>query len=91
MELSPEQRELLPSDEDVAFYREHGWYISKKIVPDGLIDEAKYGSERHFAGSATRRSQRSPATGNREMATAFVTANSSLFRTCSYASSSSIR
>jgi hypothetical protein len=50
MELSPEQRELLPSDEDVAFYREHGWYISKKIVPDGLIDEAKYGSERHFAG-----------------------------------------
>ena len=50
MKLSPEQRALLPSDEDVAFYREHGWYISKKILPDELIDEARYGSERHFAG-----------------------------------------
>jgi len=50
MKLSPEERELLPSDDDVAFYREHGWYISKKILPDELIDEAKYGSERHFAG-----------------------------------------
>ena len=50
MKLSHEQRELLPSDEDVAFYREHGWYISKKILPDELIDEARYGSERHFAG-----------------------------------------
>ena len=50
MKLSPEQRALLPSDEDVAFYREHGWYISKKILPDELIEEARYGSERHFAG-----------------------------------------
>ena len=50
MKLSDDQWELLPSDEDTAFYREHGWYISKKILPDELIEEAKYGSERHFAG-----------------------------------------
>ena len=50
MRLSAEQWELLPSDDDVAFYREHGWYISKKILPDELIDEARYGSERYFAG-----------------------------------------
>jgi len=50
MDLSAEQRELLPSDEDVAFYREHGWYISKKILSDEAIDDALYGSERHYAG-----------------------------------------
>lgn len=23
---------LLPTEEDVAFYEEHGWYISKKVL-----------------------------------------------------------
>jgi hypothetical protein len=50
MILSPEERELLPSDDDVAFYRRHGWYVSKKILPDAVIDEAIRGSERYFAG-----------------------------------------
>jgi ectoine hydroxylase-related dioxygenase (phytanoyl-CoA dioxygenase family) len=42
--------DLLPSDEDVAFYREHGYYVSGKILPDELIDDALRGVERHFAG-----------------------------------------
>ena len=50
MKLTPEQHELLPSADDVAFYREHGYYISKKILPQELIDQAVHGSERHFAG-----------------------------------------
>jgi hypothetical protein len=50
MRLTPDEQALLPTDEDVAFYREHGWYISKKILPDDLIAEAIVGSERHFSG-----------------------------------------
>ncbi len=48
--LSEEQFALLPSEEDVAFYEEHGWYISKKILSDEIIDEAIRGSERHYRG-----------------------------------------
>jgi hypothetical protein len=50
MHLTPEERALLPTDEDVVFYREHGWYRSKKVIPDEVIDEAMVGIERHFAG-----------------------------------------
>lgn len=35
-----EQAALLPTEKDVAFYEEHGWYISKKIIPDEVLDEA---------------------------------------------------
>ena len=50
MTLSQEQVELLPSAEDVAFFREHGWYRSKKVLTDEVLDEALEGSERHFRG-----------------------------------------
>ncbi len=46
--LSQEQLALLPSQEDVAFYKEHGWYISKKILSDEIIDQAIQGSERYY-------------------------------------------
>jgi hypothetical protein len=36
--LSRSELELLPSDEDVCFYQEHGWYLSKKLLSD---DELK--------------------------------------------------
>ena len=48
--LSSEELALLPSEEDVAFYREHGWYRSRKVISDHLLDEALAGSERHFNG-----------------------------------------
>jgi phytanoyl-CoA dioxygenase PhyH len=32
--------ELLPSDDDVVFYQEHGWYISPRILPADLLDRA---------------------------------------------------
>jgi ectoine hydroxylase-related dioxygenase (phytanoyl-CoA dioxygenase family) len=49
-QLTPEEQALLPTQEDVAFYREHGWYISKRIFTDEEIDAAVAGSERFYAG-----------------------------------------
>jgi len=40
----------LPTAEDVAFYREHGWWVSPKIIPDDVLDIAALGAERHYAG-----------------------------------------
>lgn len=48
--LSKEQLALLPSDDDVAFYEEHGWYVSKKVIADEIIDQAILGSERFYRG-----------------------------------------
>ena len=41
---------LLPTDDEVALYRERGYYVSKRVLPDDVIDEAVRGAERHFAG-----------------------------------------
>ena len=48
--LVPDQRLLIPSDEDVAFYRQHGWYRSKRVLPEALLDHAFSGIQRHFSG-----------------------------------------
>ena len=50
MQLSSEQLSLLPTDEDVAFYEEHGYYVAGKVLPDEVIDAAVRGAERHWAG-----------------------------------------
>src|ERR1044071_5785291 len=50
MYLTPEELELLPTDEDVALYQEHGFYKSKKIFSDEEIDLAIAGSERFYRG-----------------------------------------
>ncbi len=41
---------LLPSTEEVQFYRAHGWYRSRRVLPDELLDRAYEGIQRHFAG-----------------------------------------
>lgn len=48
--LSKEQLILLPTEEDIAFYEEHGWYISKKVLSDEIINQAIRGSERYYKG-----------------------------------------
>ncbi|HEY9824643.1 MAG TPA: phytanoyl-CoA dioxygenase family protein [Stenomitos sp.] len=48
--LTSEQFDLLPSEEDILFYEEHGWYISPPIIPEAVIDEALLGSERFYRG-----------------------------------------
>ncbi|AFZ26285.1 protein involved in biosynthesis of mitomycin antibiotics/polyketide fumonisin [Cylindrospermum stagnale PCC 7417] len=48
--LNQEQIALLPTDKDVTFYEEHGWYISKKVIPDEMIDAAILASEKFYRG-----------------------------------------
>jgi hypothetical protein len=43
-------QEILPTDEDVAFYREHGWYVTPKVLDPEVIDRAAAGAARHWAG-----------------------------------------
>jgi hypothetical protein len=50
MYLTPEEEAVLPSQEDVVFYRQHGWYRSKRVLPDALLDHALTGIQRHFSG-----------------------------------------
>src|SRR6478609_419088 len=39
-----------PDDDDVAFYAEHGWWISPKVLSDDLIDAAVDAAERFYRG-----------------------------------------
>ena len=48
--LSPEQLELLPSQEDIDFYQEHGWFITKKVIPSELIDRIYRVSQEFYEG-----------------------------------------
>jgi ectoine hydroxylase-related dioxygenase (phytanoyl-CoA dioxygenase family) len=53
--LTAEERSLLPSDSDVEFYAEHGWYLTKKLFTDGEVDELVAASERYYAGERDRK------------------------------------
>jgi Phytanoyl-CoA dioxygenase (PhyH) len=48
--LTDEERSLLPSESDVEFYAEHGWYLSQKLFTDDEMDEFVAASERYYAG-----------------------------------------
>ena len=48
--FTSEEEALLPSNLDVVFYRQHGWYRSKRILPDAVLNEAFLGVTRHFDG-----------------------------------------
>ena len=47
--LTEEQKALLPSDEDVQHYREHGWYHSKTLFTPEEMDAVLAASERYYA------------------------------------------
>lgn len=53
-QLSPDDRKLLPSDEEVAFYQEHGWYLSRKLLTDDEVDTLVEASERFYGGHRDR-------------------------------------
>jgi ectoine hydroxylase-related dioxygenase (phytanoyl-CoA dioxygenase family) len=48
--LTEREKALLPSDADVAFYREHGYYVSQPIFSDAELDAAIEAQERFYAG-----------------------------------------
>jgi ectoine hydroxylase-related dioxygenase (phytanoyl-CoA dioxygenase family) len=45
-----EDAHLLPTDDDVDFYRQNGYWVSGQIVPDEVITRAEHGMERVYAG-----------------------------------------
>ena len=52
--LTEDELALLPDDDDVAFYAEHGWYLSRKLLADDEVDELAAASERYYAGERSR-------------------------------------
>ena len=50
--LTEAQTALLPTDDEVRAYRQHGWYHSKTVFTDAEIDAVLAGSERFYAGVA---------------------------------------
>lgn len=53
-ELGEDDRKLLPTQEDLRFYQEHGWYISKTLYSDAEIDDLVAASMRYWAGHRDR-------------------------------------
>ncbi len=45
---------LLPTDDDVAFFAEHGYWISRPILPEEVLDTAEAGMERFYRGEHDR-------------------------------------
>ena len=45
-----EKQSFLPTEKDVSFYEEHGWYISPIVIPESVIDLAISGSEAFYRG-----------------------------------------
>jgi hypothetical protein len=52
--LTDAERELLPSDEEIEFYAEHGWYLSKKLFTDEETELLGSASEAFYAGHRDR-------------------------------------
>jgi hypothetical protein len=48
--LNQEEKGYLPSEEDVKVYREHGWFLTPKILSDELIEDGIIGLEQHWSG-----------------------------------------
>jgi len=48
--LDAEQLASLPDAGAVAFFREHGWWVSPVCIDEDLLDDAGYGAERFYLG-----------------------------------------
>src|SRR3954462_11362385 len=52
--LTAAEQALLPTDEEVEFYQEHGWYLSKKLLTDEEVDLLNSSADRFYAGHRDR-------------------------------------
>jgi ectoine hydroxylase-related dioxygenase (phytanoyl-CoA dioxygenase family) len=52
--LTADEQALLPSDDDVRSYAEHGWYLSKKLFSDSEIDALVAASDDYYDGYRDR-------------------------------------
>jgi len=41
---------VLPTSKDVAFYQEHGYYVTGKIIPPQILEDALFGVDRFYEG-----------------------------------------
>ncbi|MEO6701054.1 MAG: phytanoyl-CoA dioxygenase family protein, partial [Jatrophihabitantaceae bacterium] len=49
--LTDAERALLPTAEEVQFYTEHGWYLTRKLFSDAEIDALVEASDNYYAGA----------------------------------------
>ncbi|WP_040833976.1 phytanoyl-CoA dioxygenase family protein [Nocardia brevicatena] len=49
-ELSPTEQKLLPSDDDVEFYQQHGWFVTPRLFTDEVVDAASAALAAHHRG-----------------------------------------
>jgi ectoine hydroxylase-related dioxygenase (phytanoyl-CoA dioxygenase family) len=59
--LTAEEEALLPSDDDVRFYAEHGWYLSSRLFSDDEVDALAAASDDYYDGARDRRLPSRPA------------------------------
>jgi hypothetical protein len=52
--LTDAETRLLPTAEDVAFYAEHGWYLSRRLFDDAELDALTQASDQYYAGHRDR-------------------------------------
>jgi hypothetical protein len=52
--LTDAERDLLPTDAEVAGYGEHGWYLSRQLLTADEVDALLAASERYYAGHRDR-------------------------------------
>lgn len=48
--LGEVQQQLLPTQQDIEFFREHGWFVTKKVLSEALIDRIFIASEEIYNG-----------------------------------------
>ncbi|WP_410809105.1 phytanoyl-CoA dioxygenase family protein [Micromonospora sp. 067-2] len=53
--LTAQEQALLPSDDDVRHYVEHGWYLSGKLFTDDEVDALAAATQRYYGGERDRR------------------------------------
>lgn len=53
--LSEPEKTLLPSDEDVRFYQDHGWYLSQPLLSEQGVDALAEAADRYWRGHRDRR------------------------------------
>lgn len=60
--LTDAERELLPTDDEVAWYQTHGWYLSKQLLTDEEVERLTAASEAFYSGARSRRLPHRPPT-----------------------------
>lgn len=53
-ELSAAEQAMLPSESDVRWYAEHGWYLSQKLFTDAECEQLLAASEAFYGGARDR-------------------------------------